>query len=41
MLKTKRKQPEQTEDPEFEDRYQVESNYYGNNKYTRLDDRDA
>eukprot|EP00347_Sterkiella_histriomuscorum_P024424 403331165 len=40
MLKTKRKQPEKTVDPEFEDNYQIEANHYGNNKYMRLDDRD-
>ncbi|CDW89460.1 UNKNOWN [Stylonychia lemnae] len=40
MLKAKRKQPERGYIEEEEDTYQIESNYYGNNKYVRIDDNE-
>jgi len=38
MLKAKRKQPEKGYFEDEEDNYEIESNYYGNNKFVRIDD---
>lgn len=40
MLKAKRKQPEKGYFEDEDDTHQIESNYYGNNKFVRIDDND-
>jgi len=40
MLKAKRKQPEKGYFEDEDDTHQIETNYYGNNKFARIDDND-